>query len=142
MLIKDIMHSATILSPEKNILEIAKVMGEKNIGSILVKVSSSSYGIITERDIVTRVVAKGQDPTVVKARDVMTELQYTVDAQAEIEEASEIFNRQHIRRLPVVEKGEIVGMITTRDVARRRRSVDYQFTKKKYDSALSSKRWR
>ena len=48
----------------------------------------------------------------------MTELRYTIDASADVTKASEIFNLQRIRRLPVMENGEIVGMVTARDVAK------------------------
>ncbi|MEE9594716.1 MAG: CBS domain-containing protein [Candidatus Hydrothermarchaeales archaeon] len=131
MPVKDVMHGATILSPETSILDVSEMMREKNIGSVLVKMSHASYGIVTERDIVTKVVARKLEPSETKASDAMTELKYTIDAQASLDDASKIFNEQPIRRLPVTENGEIIGMITTRDVARRK-SYDYRFSKKTY----------
>lgn len=139
MTIKEIMHEATIIAPNDSVLEVSKAMKEKDIGSVLVKMGPLDYGIVTERDIIMKVVARDLDPKSVKARDVMSELRHTIDGNASVEKASEIFNLHHIRRLPVMEDGEIVGIITTRDVARRW-SFNYQM-KKKYQAA-PSKRWR
>ncbi len=93
-------------------------MRDKSIGSVLVKFSEIEYGIVTERDLVYKVAAENLDPKTVKAKDVMTELRYTIDANASIQRASEIFSRHDIRRLPVMEDGMIIGIITARDVAK------------------------
>ncbi|MEE9595062.1 MAG: CBS domain-containing protein, partial [Candidatus Hydrothermarchaeales archaeon] len=58
------------------------------------------------------------DPKKTRARDIMTELRYTLDGNASIKKASEIFNKHRIRRLPIMEAGEIVGVVTSRDVAK------------------------
>lgn len=139
MTVKEIMHSATTLSPDVSVLEVTRTMRERDIGSVLVKVAPLHYGIVTERDVILKVVARDLDPKSVRARDVMSELRYTIDSNASIEKASEIFNLHHIRRLPVMEDGEIIGIITTRDIARRW-SFNYQM-KKKYQTA-PTKRWR
>jgi CBS domain-containing protein len=118
MTVKEIMHGITLVEPGTSIREIGRIMRDKNIGSVLIKVDPLHWGIVTERDIVTKVVAKGLDPRDVKASDIMTELRYTIDAGASVQKASEIFNLHHIRRLPVMEDGEIIGMITARDVAK------------------------
>ncbi|WP_457555732.1 CBS domain-containing protein [Candidatus Pyrohabitans sp.] len=118
MKVRDIMHGVTIVEPSTSVLEIARIMREKNIGSVLVKLSDVDWGIVTERDIVNKVVAKGLSFKEVKASDIMSELTVTIDAQAPISKASELFNIYHIRRLPVMERGEIIGMITSRDVAK------------------------
>lgn len=140
MTVKEIMHDATIMDPDSSVLEVSRVMKEKDIGSVLVKVNPLDFGMVTERDIIIRVIARDLDPKSVKARDIMTELRYTIDGNASIEKASEIFNLHHIRRLPVMEDGEIIGVITTRDVARRW-SFNYHSLKKKYQGT-PSKRWR
>jgi len=138
MSVKEIMHAATIISPDTSVLEVAKIMRDKNIGSVLVKISELEYGIVTERDIVLKVIAKDADPKSITARDIITELRYTIDANASIQKASEIFNLHPIRRLPVMEKGEIIGIITARDVAKRW-AFDYYDKKRQY---IKSKEWR
>ncbi|MEE8168064.1 MAG: CBS domain-containing protein [Candidatus Hydrothermarchaeales archaeon] len=116
--VKSIMHSATIIDPDTTVFEVAKMMRDKSIGSVLLNLGESNYGIVTERDMVFTVTAGNMDAKVVKARDVMTKLQYTVDSNASLAEATEIFNEHHIRRLPVMEGGEIIGVVTSRDVAK------------------------
>ncbi|WP_456475195.1 CBS domain-containing protein [Candidatus Pyrohabitans sp.] len=118
MKVKDIMHGVTIVGPSTSVLEIARIMKEKNIGSVLVKLNEVDWGIVTERDIITKVVSKGISFKEIKAIDIMTELRVTIDASAPVSKASELFNIYHIRRLPVMENGDIIGMITSRDVAK------------------------
>ncbi len=139
MSVKDIMHPATIVEPDVSMLEIARLMRERSIGSVLVR-AHPIYGIITERDIVISIIAKNVDPKSVKAKDAMNKLQYTIDASESIQKASEIFNLHPIRRLPVVEGGEIIGMITTRDVAKRLAFDRYSSSSK--HSGVPSKKWR
>ncbi len=118
MTVKEIMHAVTIISPEISIYDLAKLMSEKEIGSVLVKVDELQWSIVTERDILKKVVAKGKDCNKTTAGEVMVNLRYTIDSQAKIEKASEVFNIHPIRRLPVMEDGEIVGIVTARDVAK------------------------
>jgi CBS domain-containing protein len=118
MTVKEIMHGITLVDPDTSIREVCRIMRDKNIGSVLIKLDPLHWGIVTERDIIIKVVARGRDPTQVKAADIMTELRYTIDANASVQKASEIFNMHHIRRLPVMENGEIIGMVTARDVAK------------------------
>lgn len=116
--VKSIMHEATFIDPDTPINEVARIMRDRSIGSVLLKQGELDYGIVTERDIIFKVTANNLDPKKTKAKDIMTELRYTIDGNATIERASEIFDKHHIRRLPVMEKGEIVGVITSRDVAK------------------------
>ncbi len=118
MTVKEIMHAITIVDPNISILEVAKIMRDKNIGSVLIKVDELNWGIVTERDIIVKVISKDLDPKMVKVSEIMTELRYTIDSNASIQKASEIFNIHPIRRLPVMENGEIIGMVTSRSVAK------------------------
>lgn len=118
MKVREIMHSITVVKPDTSVREVAELMRKKKIGSVLVELAPLRYGILTERDILTKVVAEDADPAQVKASEVMTELRYTIDAEASVEKASEIIDANNIRRLPVMQNGEIVGMVTARDVAR------------------------
>ncbi|NOZ82825.1 MAG: CBS domain-containing protein [Euryarchaeota archaeon] len=118
MQVREIMHGITVVAPEMSVLEAAKIMKEKNIGSVLVKLGEAQWGILTERDIVTKVVARGLRFKEVRVSEVMTELKVTIDASAPLSKASELFNLYPVRRLPVIENGEIVGMVSARDVAK------------------------
>ena len=67
MSVKDIMHAVTYVDPNTSVLEVARVMRDKNIGSVLLKIDSVRWGIVTERDIIVRVVSRDIDPKTVKA---------------------------------------------------------------------------
>jgi CBS domain-containing protein len=138
MIVSDIMHSATIVEPEMSVSEAAKLMRKKEIGSVLVRIHSKKWGMVTERDILNKVVAEDIRPTKISVKDIMTDLICTIDADAPLEDASETFNREKIRRLPVMDKGKIVGIITSRDVAKRRTFTQYR--KKVEYSRLTSNR--
>ncbi len=118
MKVRDIMHPATIIEPAMSVCEAAKLMKDRNVGSILVKEHKGKWGIMTERDIMNKVVAECKDCSEVKVSDIMAELKYTIDSNASAEKASEIFNTYPIRRLAVLEDGEVVGVLTTRDIAK------------------------
>ncbi|MFC2153974.1 cyclic nucleotide-binding/CBS domain-containing protein [Candidatus Altiarchaeota archaeon] len=124
---KDIMHGITVVRPDMTVQEAAKLMAEKVIGSVLVQAESNSYGILTERDLLQKVLAEGLSPEETKVEDVMTELQHTVDAKSTLEEISDLFSKHNIRRLPVTEEDKIIGILTTRDVAR---NIQYVFVEK------------
>ncbi|MDP6459449.1 MAG: CBS domain-containing protein [Candidatus Hydrothermarchaeota archaeon] len=141
MSVKEIMHETTIVKPTTSVLEASKLMRDKNIGSVLVKVNDLDYGIVTERDILFKVISKELSPKRTTVKDTMTELRYTIDSNATIQKASELFNIHHIRRLPVMENGELVGMITARDVAKRC-VFRYYKTMQDYSKEESKKGWR
>ncbi len=116
MKINDIMHNIIKVPPDIAIMEAAKLMDQKGIGSLVVEESGEIVGIMTERDILKKVVAAGRrcEETIVK--DIMTSPLITIDLNDSIEEASELMAVHHIRRLVVTEKSEVVGIITSRDL--------------------------
>jgi CBS domain-containing protein len=131
MIIKDIMHSATIVDPDITVSEAAKLMRKKEIGSLLVQIHNRKFGMVTERDMLNKVLAEELNPRKIKIKDIMTDLRFTIDANSPLEDASEMFNTCPIRRLPVIEDEKIVGIITSRDVAKRwiftsfRKKIEY-----------------
>ncbi|MFQ6136010.1 MAG: cyclic nucleotide-binding/CBS domain-containing protein [Candidatus Hydrothermarchaeales archaeon] len=127
LLVKDIMHKITVIDATSSVAEAAKIMAEKNIGSVMVRKSGDITGILTERDILKRGVAEGLDIKKVKVAEIMTEHPYIIDSEAAVEDASKVFVKYRIRRLPVIERGRIVGIITSRDVAK---SIRYAYFRK------------
>ncbi len=119
MLVKDVMHSITVVDGTLAVIEATKLMSDKKIGSVLVKDSQGSIGgVFTERDVVRRVVANGVDPGKTSVKDVMSTPLITVRADTPIDEAARLMTEKRIRRLPVIEGGKIVGVVTDRDVIR------------------------
>jgi len=115
---KDIMHNITVIPPDMSVQEAARVMAEKSIGSVLVKVGENDYGMVTERDILKKVTANAKDPSQLSVKEIMSHPLITVDVEADIFKIAGLFTQNNIRRLPVTREGEIVGILTTRDVTR------------------------
>ena len=121
MRVGDIMHNLVTASSSATVLEVAKLMKKKAIGSVVIKNGDNLLGILTERDIMTKIVAEYKDPTKVNVRSVMASPILTIDADSEISEASKKMEKHNIRRLLVKENDKIVGIITLRDVTKSMR---------------------
>ncbi len=101
---------------ESTVMEAARVMASRNIGAVAVRKGDEIVGIMTERDILKKVVASGRDPKTTKVEEVMSSPPIAIDANATIGEAADLMNRRGIRRLFVREGQRIVGIFTQRDV--------------------------
>lgn len=118
MLVRDVMSSPVITMDENSVSNTAAAAMEQNdLGCVIVtNKAGKSIGIITERDLVIRVLAKNIKPDTVSAKEIMTTPLVTIEPDATISEAARRMNRLDIRRLGVVYKGNLVGIITSRDV--------------------------
>lgn len=114
----DIMtRNFVFVSPETDLRECARVMVKKRVGSLLIKEGDSLKGILTEKDIVWAVVKKTKKGLIeVLAKDLMKRKVVTIKPSADITEACEHFRKKKIRRLPVVENGKLIGIITEKDI--------------------------
>ncbi|MFH2028319.1 MAG: CBS domain-containing protein [Nanoarchaeota archaeon] len=119
MKIKEAMHNVTKVLSTTNIAEAAKIMDQKVIGSVLVEEEDQVIGIVTERDILRKVVAAGKRCEDTTVKDIMNELLITIGSEATLEEASDTMRNNKIRRIVVKDGGEIVGIVTARDLAER-----------------------
>ena len=116
MFVKEVMKRDIVTtSSEKTVLEAAKVMTANNIGSLVV-VNDHLEGIVTERDILNKVVSQGKAPGDVKVADIMSPRVITIAPDKDMEEACDLMARYRIKRLPVVFGDEVVGIITSTDV--------------------------
>ncbi|MBS7624127.1 CBS domain-containing protein [Candidatus Bathyarchaeota archaeon] len=118
ILVKDIMTSPVITVREDSRAdEAARLMRDNNIGCVIVSTADEKpIGIITERDLITRVVAEDIQPSKVTAREIMSTPLITIDADKTISEAAKEMNRHNIRRLAVMYKGRLVGIISSKDI--------------------------
>lgn len=98
------------------VYEAIKVMGEKNIGALLVMEGDNLIGILSERDYARKVVLKGKSSRETMVKDIMTEDVLTVTTSDTIETCMEIMTQKHIRHLPILEAGKVLGMISIGDV--------------------------
>ena len=105
------------IGPKASVLDAALLMNEHRIGGLVVLHNTEVVGIITERDVLRRVVAQRADPAEVTVRDVMTKDVYVCKKHVSIEDARSIFKNQRIRHLPVVDdEGRLEGMVSIGDI--------------------------
>jgi CBS domain-containing protein len=100
-------------------MEAARAMAENQIGAMLVTAADGSLaGIFTERDLMTRVVARGLDPGATRLADVMTRELFTARPDDRLADLRREVQSRHIRHLPVVEDGSVIGVLSLRDILR------------------------
>jgi CBS domain-containing protein len=118
MLVKDVMSSPAITIEENAPANrVAELMGKHDLGCIIVTTKKGKpAGIITERDLVVRVVAKNVRPDTLKATEVMTCPLMNIEPDATITEAARRMSRLNIRRLGVTYKEQLVGVISSKDI--------------------------
>ena len=101
------------------VTEVAKEMRDADVGAILITESDVLSGIVTDRDIVVRAVAEGRDPDETRAGDVCTSDPQTLSPDDDLGDAVRRVKSENIRRLPVVEDGKPVGILSLGDLAER-----------------------
>ena len=122
MEVKEIMsHTIVTVSPDENAALAARLLSRYNIGALPVCTPEGKLkGMITDRDIVLRCVAVGDEPAFTKISNIMTRRIHSIGAGDTVEHAVSLMAREQIRRLPVEDKGKVVGMISLGDIAKLR----------------------
>jgi signal-transduction protein with cAMP-binding, CBS, and nucleotidyltransferase domain len=117
--VKDLMTRSIIsISVNKSVMEAASVMTVEGLSSVLLKSENKIVGIITDHDIISRVVALGLNPKEVMTGEVMSTPLTSISEEASIEEAAERMRENKMRRLVVTNKVDIVGIIAESDIIR------------------------
>jgi len=101
-----------------SVFAASKIMLEKNVDYLIVLEKAQPAGIVTERDLVLKVMAKGEDPSKMRISECMSTPIVTTDPDAAIEEAVKTMAKHGIRRLPVVRDTIIYGVFTSQDLAK------------------------
>ncbi|KGK89698.1 inosine-5'-monophosphate dehydrogenase [Desulfosporosinus sp. HMP52] len=118
MKVRDVMtRQIETVAPSSSVEEIARLMKRNDVGSIPVCEGQKVLGIITDRDIVLKVIADGKNVSSVSAKDIMTSQVITVTSDQDVHEAARIMADNQIRRLPVIEQGRIAGIVALGDLA-------------------------
>lgn len=124
MEIKDIMtRSVVSIDPGESVEIAARTMARYNIGALPVCKGGKLCGILTDRDIVTRCLAANRQPADTLVRQVMTEQVTAVSPDMQTGVAAHLMGRLQVRRLPVVEQGNLCGMVSLGDMAIREETV-------------------
>jgi CBS domain-containing protein len=117
---RDIMTEGTeYLKEDTTVAAAAGQLAESNIGAVpICDASGHLRGVLSDRDIVVEVVARGKDPRSVKVIDLVDGEAVTIGADDSVDEAIETMQKHKVRRLPVIDGEKLVGMISQADIAR------------------------
>lgn len=106
------------ISPTNTVYECATKLTQLKIGALLVMDGDKIEGIVSERDILHKVVVHGNDPKKITVKDIMTTEMITVSPTTTVREAMHIVTDKRIRHLPVIENGKLIGLISIGDLTR------------------------
>ncbi|MBE0527506.1 MAG: CBS domain-containing protein [Candidatus Thorarchaeota archaeon] len=119
MFVKDIMAvNVVTMPPDATILDVSKSMSDMDIGSIIIVDKERPVGIITESDIVRRVIAEEKDPKTTSASEIMTSPIIHVEPGMGLTDAMRVMAKSNIRRVAVLKNDSLAGIITSRDILR------------------------
>lgn len=117
VIVRDVMSkNVKVVRPDTSVKEVVATMNKFDIGSIIVVQGERPVGIITERDILKRQVEPCLAPETLTARYIMTSPVVTIDEDASIEEAAKLMAKKRAKRLPVMNNGQLVGVVTYTDI--------------------------
>lgn len=115
--IKSPQDLATV-TPKATVAEVSELMATRRIGAILVLEKGKLAGIFTERDALVRVIAKGVDPKTTAVGEVMTKNPDTIQPTESVQTALDLMAERGYRHLPVIDEGQLYGIISIRDLYR------------------------
>lgn len=112
------------VEPASSVKDAAELMTRHNIGAVPVIENGMVRGMLTDRDIVLRCVAKNKNPGSVKVSDVCSQGAVSVRPEEDLADAVHLMSAEQVRRLPVVENGKVIGMLSFADIAREKSGME------------------
>jgi len=117
MMVKDIMVTdVKTIEPSSTVQEAAKKMADHCIGCLIVVNKGKLAGIVTERDMIRKVIVKGKNSPNIKINTIMTKEVIMIGPESDIEDASEVMIEKKIKKLPVLDDDNLIGIITAMDI--------------------------
>jgi CBS domain-containing protein len=115
--VRDVMTRPAITADEDALVaKLARDMKLSGIGSVVITKENKPVGIVTDRDILIKVIMKGKSPSGVKAKEIMFSPLMTIESDASLGHACKFLIEKGIRRLPVIEEDELVGIVSLRNI--------------------------
>jgi CBS domain-containing protein len=115
--VRDVMSSPVVsVLPTDSVFEAASRMMSHGVGAVVVESGGRPEGIVTERDLIKRVLIEGKDPKRVACREIMSRPLVTIDPDASILKAVTLMKEKEIRRIVVVKGGRMVGIVTEKEL--------------------------
>lgn len=118
-----------IVGPNDSVMKAVNIMNKNHIGSVIVEHDWDALGIITERDILKRVVALKKDPDKILCKDVMTKPLISADCNTEVADAVKLMVKKRIKKLAVTRKGRMIGILTATDILRSGHRIEEEVMK-------------
>ena len=107
------------ISPDVNVIEALKLMAKENIGAVVVLQGENLVGILSERDYARKVVLEGKTSSSTKVSEIMTTKVITVEESQKVDDCMNMMTENHIRHLPVISGGKVLGLISIGDVLKQ-----------------------
>jgi CBS domain-containing protein len=137
--IRDIMTKQIMAVPRTSpVSQAISLMATHNISCVVVTDNGQPVGIVTERDLVKRILAAKKNPNRVKVHEIMTPNLVTVAAESSLPDAMDIIEGMHIRRLPVVDRTGIIGLVTLSDIVKEAQTIHLHNKKLNFHQTLQS----
>lgn len=108
------------VAPEETIVNVARAMRQNSVGSVVITADGAIKGIITDRDLLSCIIG-AHNPSVCKVSNHMTRPVIVLSPDEELRIAADVMRKKHIKRIPIVEAGKLVGLISFSDIARTAR---------------------
>lgn len=114
--IRSLMKTEMItVKPADSVADAARLMAQNQVGAVLVVEGGAMKGIVSERDLVTRVMAEGKDPAATKVSEISTAAVVDADVNTPVRKCAELQSAMGVRHLPITENGAPVGILSSRD---------------------------
>lgn len=125
MQVSEIMTTRIVsVAPGASVREAAQLMSHNNIGAVPVVEGETVRGMLTDRDIVLRCVSQNRDAAATRVSDICSDGAVSVRPQDPVSNAMRLMSSEQVRRLPVVDNGKLVGMLSFADVAREKKGME------------------
>ncbi|HCN44256.1 MAG TPA: histidine kinase [Pseudomonas sp.] len=111
-------HQVYTVAPHQTVLEALMVMAEKNVGALPVVEGGNVVGIVSERDYARKMVLKGRSSVGTEVREIMSSPVITVDSHQSVDTCMTMMTNSHLRHLPVVEDGKLLGLLSIGDLVK------------------------
>ena len=127
------------IAPEALVFDALKIMAGKNVGALLVMQKDKVVGIFSERDYARKIVLKGESSHTTAIKDVMTSVVLSVTPEQSIDECMALMTNKHVRHLPVMDNGKLVGLVSIGDVVKAIIS-EHEYTIKQLENYITGSR--
>ena len=111
-------HDVSTISPEAKVIDALKLMADKGVGALVVMYKDRVTGLFSERDYARKVVLHGKSSIDTPVKEIMTFQVYNVNSETPVEECMALMTTKRVRHLPVVDKGKLVGLVSSGDVVK------------------------